>query len=117
MKGVGVGGDEWSVLVAEAGVAFLNNRRGYQPLADFLFGEISSAWYPVRGFFMQRMRAGDNGEPLPDPAELIDALNELHMRSAAFMWIYMKVQDPALILGDAAAISEFKRQITEGPVS
>ena len=105
--------DEWGVMVQAAAVELLQERRPYEPLADFLFTRLSSEWLRVRLLFIQRMRAGDRRETMSDPQHLIDALNRLHMLSSAAMWVYIKVQSPGQIIGSPDAVEFFKELIRE----
>ena len=106
-------GGEWETMVAAAAVEILQERQPYEPLADFLFTRISSEWLRVRLLFIQRMRAGDRREAMSDPQHLIDALNRLHMRSAAAMWTYIKVQDIGEVYGTPEAVEFFKELLRE----
>lgn len=108
-----VAGDEWGEQVAQAAVEILQERQPYEPLADFLFSRINSEWLRVRLLFIQRMRAGDRRETMSDPQHLIDALNRLHMRSAAAMWTYIKVQDIGEVYGTPEAVEFLKSLIRE----
>lgn len=105
--------DDWGTEVAQTAVAFLRERLPYEPLADFLFNRVNSEWLRVRGLFIRRMRAGDQREALPNPEDLIQALNRLHMMSAAAMWAYLKVQDPSNVYGSPEAMEFFKELIRE----
>lgn len=105
--------DGWGEQVAQAAVEILQERLPYEPLADFLFNRINSEWLRVRGLFIRRMRAGDQRETLPNPNDLIQALNRLHMFTSAAMWVYIKVQDPSGVYGTRGAIEFFQELIRE----
>ena len=107
--------DHWGTEVAQAAVEILRERLPYEPLADFLFSRINSEWLRVRGLFIRRMRAGDQRETLPNPEDLVQALNRLHMFASAAMWAYIKVQDPSNVYGSPEAIEFFRELIREEP--
>lgn len=117
MRATVLGQDDHLGAMVSIGMNFLASRPEAETMAEYAMEELSGKWAEVRRLILGRIRAEGENMPLPDPAELIDALCDVAMMANGVMWVYLAVQGTLTVGGDEAAMNEFKRMLNQGPLA